>query len=45
MYTLCKDELESVNSKIEEVLDSVGITIQDKLKETNSGNCLEFYLI
>ena len=31
-----KEELEGLNGKIEEVLDSVGITIQDKLKETNS---------
>ena len=31
-----KEELESLNVKIEEVLDSVGITIQEKLKETNS---------
>ena len=30
-----KDELRSLNLKIEEVLDSVGITIQEKLKETN----------
>lgn len=35
-----KDELESLNSKIEEVLDSVGITIQEKLLETNSGMVL-----
>ena len=28
--------MENLNGKIEEVLDSVGITIQDKLKETNS---------
>ena len=31
-----KEELEGLNGKIEEVLDSVGITIQDKLKETSS---------
>ena len=31
-----KEELEGLNGKIEEVLDSVGITIQEKLKETNS---------
>ena len=30
-----KDDLKGLNLKIEEVLDSVGITIQDKLKETN----------
>ena len=31
-----REELDGLNGKIEEVLDSVGITIQDKLKETNS---------
>ena len=31
-----KEELKGLNLKIEEVLDSVGITIQDKLKETNN---------
>ena len=35
-YFVCKDELESLNSKIEEVLDNVGMTIQEKLVETNS---------
>ena len=32
-----KEELEGLNSKIEEVLDNVGMTIQEKLKETSSG--------
>ena len=31
-----KDELRGLNLKIEEVLDSVGMTIQEKLKETNT---------
>ena len=31
-----REELRGLNLKIEEVLDSVGITIQEKLKETNS---------
>ena len=35
-FTDFKDELKGLNLKIEEVLDSVGITIQDKLKETNN---------
>ncbi len=33
-----QEELEGLNSKIEEVLDNVGMTIQEKLKETNSGS-------
>ena len=36
VFAELKDELDGLNGKIEEVLDSVGITIQDKLKETNS---------
>ncbi len=40
-----QDELESLNSKIEEVLDNVGITIQEKLMETNSSKnySIKFY--
>ena len=35
--------MESLNSKIEEVLDSVGITIQEKLMETNSGYYYDYF--